>query len=276
MRCIGNKGLGLAGAALVALFTVGCDRLASGPGAEQREANYIAGQNYALQGQRDKAIGSFEQAVLVNPSNAAAHLALGDLFYGQHQFINAAYHYGRYLELLSRRGQKPDLSAVDSLRNCEMQIAVKFSRELSHQQNDQEIEALNRKIAERESLIRHLQAELLQRSATPFTPPDTRAQTPAPMPTPTPEVPPAVSSASPPSSSRSSVAATPRTAPASNRPTPSTSTSTSARGRVHVVRAGENPSAIARRYGISVHALLAANPGVNPRRMSVGAVLRVP
>lgn len=269
MRCIRNNLLGLAGAAFLALLTGGCDRLTTGPGAEQREANYIAGQNFALQGQREKAIDSFEQAVLVNPSNAAAHLALGDLFYGQHQFINAAYHYGRYLELLSRRGQKPDLSAADSLRNCEMQIAVKFSRELSHQQNDQEIEALNRKIAERETLIRHLQAELLQRSTTNPTPLDTRARSSVP------ETPVPIPSADPPPT-RTAVAPPSRTTSTPTRPSSSTPSPTSTRSRTHVVRAGENPSAIARRYGISVNALLAANPGVNPRRMPVGTVLRLP
>jgi hypothetical protein len=124
------------------------------------------GQNFAIQGQKEKAIASFEQAVLANPSNASAHLALGDLYYGQLEFIDAAYHYHRYVQLMERRGQRPDISAGDNLRNCEMQMAIKFSRELSRQQNDLEIENLRRQITEKEGTIQQLRSELLQRSPT--------------------------------------------------------------------------------------------------------------
>jgi LysM repeat protein len=43
-----------------------------------------------------------------------------------------------------------------------------------------------------------------------------------------------------------------------------------------VVRAGENPASIARKYGISVAALLAANPRVVPTRLVVGQTLNLP
>ena len=254
----------------------GCDRLGGGPGAEQREANYISGQNFAMQGQKDKAIASFEQAVLVNPSNASAHLALGDLYYGQYEFINAAYHYSRYLQLMERRAQKADITAADNLRNCEMQLAVKFSKELKRDQTDLETEALRRQIAEKESLIQRLQAELLVRS------PTNGASATAPQ-----------VSASEPSSNPAPVTSTANPSPVGPGASPVTPAQTTAArveparvpvtaekprptGRTHVVRSGDTPSVIARRYGVPVKALMAANPGLNPTRMKVGSVVKVP
>jgi LysM repeat protein len=42
------------------------------------------------------------------------------------------------------------------------------------------------------------------------------------------------------------------------------------------VRAGENLSVIAQRYGVGLNALVAANPGLSPRRLMPGVTLRVP
>lgn len=44
----------------------------------------------------------------------------------------------------------------------------------------------------------------------------------------------------------------------------------------HTVKAGEDMGGIAYRYGISVPALMAANPDVNPNLMSIGTVLIIP
>ena len=44
----------------------------------------------------------------------------------------------------------------------------------------------------------------------------------------------------------------------------------------HVVRAGESYWSIARRHGISVNDLENANPGTDPRRLSIGATIRIP
>ena len=255
------------------LWLTGCDRLGGGPGSEQRETSFVEGQNFAIQGQKEKAIASFEQAVLANPSNASAHLALGDLYYGQLEFIDAAYHYHRYVQLMERRGQRPDISAGDNLRNCEMQLAIKFSRELSRQQNDLEIENLRRQITEKEGTIQQLRGELLQRSPTnqvaiaagggtssrpPTADPNTVSRPGTPSPSGTVE--PVVSGGS------------------TNRPAPSGTAERTrpASGKSHAVRSGETPSIIARKYGITVKALMAANPGVSPNRLKVGTVLKLP
>jgi tetratricopeptide (TPR) repeat protein len=48
------------------------------------------------------------------------------------------------------------------------------------------------------------------------------------------------------------------------------------RPRTHVVRERETLSSIARAYGIKLAALLAANPGVEPRRLKAGQVIQLP
>ena len=44
----------------------------------------------------------------------------------------------------------------------------------------------------------------------------------------------------------------------------------------HAVQRGETLEGIARRYGLSVQVLRAANPGLEPRRMQAGTTIRVP
>ena len=47
-------------------------------------------------------------------------------------------------------------------------------------------------------------------------------------------------------------------------------------GRTHTVRSGENLTVIARRYDVTLNALMAANPRLSPRRLLPGAELLVP
>ena len=63
-----------------------------------------------------------------------------------------------------------------------------------------------------------------------------------------------------------------------NLPAPNLSQmgSASSSVRSHKVAAGDTPSSIARRYRIKVAALLAANPGLNPKRMRIDQHLSIP
>ena len=51
---------------------------------------------------------------------------------------------------------------------------------------------------------------------------------------------------------------------------------TDSAARTHIVKTGETPASIARRYGVSLSSLLAANPGLEPKRMRVGQTVKVP
>jgi LysM repeat protein len=42
------------------------------------------------------------------------------------------------------------------------------------------------------------------------------------------------------------------------------------------VKTGETPSLIARKYGVKLEALMAANPNLDPHRLRVGQTLKIP
>jgi LysM repeat protein len=46
--------------------------------------------------------------------------------------------------------------------------------------------------------------------------------------------------------------------------------------KAHSVKANETPTSIAKKYGVSVTALMAANPGVEARRLRIGQSLNLP
>ena len=46
--------------------------------------------------------------------------------------------------------------------------------------------------------------------------------------------------------------------------------------RKHKVKSGENPSIIARKYGVPLSKFLAANPGLNPAKIQIGQELKIP
>ena len=79
--------------------------------------------------------------------------------------------------------------------------------------------------------------------------------------------------------------ATPATAasPAAPSPTEAAATSTPAPAatppagsQTYTVQAGDIPETIAAKFGITVEALLAANPGINPTNLQIGQVLIIP
>ena len=62
----------------------------------------------------------------------------------------------------------------------------------------------------------------------------------------------------------------------SPRPTPAIQKPPVASPRTHTVAAGETPASIARKAGVSLNALLAANPGLQPTHLRVGDVIKLP
>jgi len=63
---------------------------------------------------------------------------------------------------------------------------------------------------------------------------------------------------------------TPAPNPNANRP------ANPAAPRTHTVASGETEAAIARKFGIKLSSLRAANPGVNPNKLHVGQELNIP
>lgn len=63
---------------------------------------------------------------------------------------------------------------------------------------------------------------------------------------------------------------------AAPEPTPSPSAASGGSGRVHVVRSGETPWAIAQKHGVTVDALMKANGINDPRRLRIDMTLKIP
>ncbi len=239
------------------LLAAGCDLLNRTTGDEEREPHFVRGLNWQIQGQTEKAIESFTHSLQSNPNSAAAHLALGDLHYKQTKnFIVAAHHYTEYLRLKSAR--QPgfrDQGVEDLFKNCELQIAAKYADSVGRREQQTTVDSLRVRVAvledENRTLRKMAGIEALRVTATnppPFFPPQTNAP------------------------------------PAANRPGPVAETvrrsanpvTAAPTARTHKVAANETPSGIARRYGISTKALLAANPGLKPNQMRVGQVINLP
>jgi LysM repeat protein len=62
----------------------------------------------------------------------------------------------------------------------------------------------------------------------------------------------------------------------SQRVAPVTNRQTTAASRTYVIRNGDTVTSIARKYGVKLDALLAANPGIEPRHLRVGKTLNIP
>lgn len=61
-----------------------------------------------------------------------------------------------------------------------------------------------------------------------------------------------------------------------NTPEPPPTSTPSSLGQTYVVEAGDIPVTIAEKFGITLEALLAANPDIDPRGLQVGQVLIIP
>jgi LysM repeat protein len=240
---------------LVGLPLSGC--LPSGPKDEEKEQFFLAGKSRVSTLDFKGAVESFEKAVEVNPKSAPAHFELGWL-YDQKESDPAAaiYHYERYLRLSPNSGKEEMVKT--RILACKQQLAQTVSLGPVTEKQQRELEQL---AEERQRLREDLEkwrayATRLQNATS-----QASAGSPAPR-----AVQPPVSGQSPasgasPSNSVSSV--WPPIAPATS-------------SRTHIVKAGETPTIIARKYGVRVQALMTANPKLDPRRLQVGQALTIP
>jgi tetratricopeptide (TPR) repeat protein len=242
-------------ACVVALGLVlgGCDPSGSSPQDEMKEPHYVLGQSRVNAMDFEGAIDAFEQSLEVNPHSAQAHFQLAMLYEQKESNPAAAiYHYQQYLKYNPKAGNA-DL-ITQRIEACKQQLAANvmlLPSSSSAQQQIQQLIDTNRRLQEQINWWQTQYTNLL--NAARLNPPVSVSQNnPAPQPNP----PPArrVAAESGGESSRAAAA----------------------RSRTHVVTRGETAMAIARRYGVKLSALQAANPGVNLGKIRVGQVLNLP
>jgi LysM repeat protein len=246
--------------ALCGVFLSGCLPSLTSQLEEEREPHFQEGKTRVNALDYKGAIESFEKALDVNPRSGSAHFEMAWLLDQKEPNPAAAiYHYDKYLELRPKAENVATVRARILACKQELTKSVSLGPVTQSLQNDFErLNDANKKLREDlenwRSYALHLQALTNQLLSAPRPTPVTAAS-----------VPPTAATAPP--------AATPVAFnTGGSRPAPTVQAGT----RTHTVKPGETPVAIARRYGVRVDALMAANPRVDARRMQVGQALNIP
>ena len=241
-------------AAALGVILSGCGQRANRVADEEREPYYLKGQEYLRQLNHEDAIKAFHQALEINPRSSAAHKELG-ILYEKHENDPAAaiYHYRRFLKLNPNSPIANDIS--DRVAGCQIDLVEEMKDSGANERRRQEMADLKDKLTHltrQFEKVRH-ENDVLRNRLRNINP---RLANVTPPPTPT-----------QPAGPKKSL--TPKTKTRPHKPE-------SASPRQHKVELNENPTKIARKYAIPLQRLLAATPGLNPRRIQVGQMLKIP
>jgi len=233
---------------------------------EEKEPHFVLGQSRVNAMDYRGAIDAFEQSLEANPRSAAAHYQLAVLYENQVQVSDPAaaiYHYKCYLKLNPNAANATLIQ--QHIDGCKRQLAQDVMGLPSSSAAQQQLEKLVEQNRDLQQQLDRLQdvvkqwnvyyaSELAARSNSPPQNVSVAPQNPGPTPDALPAQPAQPADSAP-------------AKPAPAKP---------ARSRTHTVVAGETAAAIARKSGIKLSALGAANPGVNLARIRAGQVLNLP
>jgi tetratricopeptide (TPR) repeat protein len=232
-------------------FLGACTPAAEGTREEQKNPFYIAGKERVQAMDYAGAVESFEKSLQQNPRSVLAHFELG-LIYEQHlgDYAAALYHYGKALKL--RPAGYPAETIHQRIPACRQELLKADSLTLvTHPSALREMEKLREENQELRRQIGELKAALASGSG-----------------------PLGVSGAT---NHEQGATNRPGSASAASPEGQSTPNSTGTdRVRYHTVRPGDTMASISRAQNIRMEALLAANPGVDPKRLKIGQTIKVP
>lgn len=247
------------------LLVGGCNPTGPGPSDEQKEPHYLAGKERVSTLDYKGAIESFDKALQVNPSSAAAHFELACLYDTKEPDPAAAiYHYEHFLQL---RADAPNADLAKArILICKQALASsvmlgpvtdKVQRQL------EQVTEENKVLKEENKRLREDMEKWSAYVARLQTMTNSAAAAPA------------LSSQVVQTSSPDPGIGTGSTR-RSNSVVSTSSQSSAPSGRTHAVKSGETPSLIARKYGVKLEALMTANPGLDVHRLRVGQTLKIP
>ena len=253
------------GLALVLLLSClagsGCSRRPETSLDEQKNSNYQAGKERLSALDYKGAVVSFERALEDNPRSALAHYELGVLF-DQHEndYAAALYHYNKALQL--KKSGYPCENIKQRIPACRQELIKEDSLAVINPSVLRETERLREENQALRKQIELLQAHVAGR----------------------PVAGPALGSAANPtrlvggsSAGLTNLAGGGSALLSGDRARGAGAPPGSGRtGRTHAIKAGETAASIARTYQVKLPVLLAANPGVEPRRLRVGQTLNIP
>lgn len=236
----------------------GCFPYQDGASDPEQNRHFQAGKSLVNSLDFAGAAESFEKALESNPRSPATHFELGVLFYQHlHDYAAAIFHFERYLRY------QPDAPHAENVRQfinvCKQELAKtvslgpvadKIFRDLDglRQENDR----LRRQVETLGIQLKHATQQPAQPASSPQ---------------------PALAGGATP---RTGSASDSVRLPAGNGNPAANPGPAPARARTHVIQRGDTLAALARQYRVRLSALEAANPGVVPKRLQVGQVIRIP
>ena len=253
-------------AAMLLSFAGGCSPADSNQEDEEKEPHFVLGNDKFNEMDYQAAVDAFRDALEVNPRSAEAHYRLAQLFDTKLPDPAAAiYHYQEYLRL-DPQAENPDIIR-QRISTCKQQLAADVLPLPSAPATMKQLEDLTENNRQLQQKVDDLTDKLKQWNVY------YNSQLAAAKNNPTP-APNAVAAEVP----AQSVSQTPEdmTVPVNPVPAKISGTPRPPRGHTHVVSGGETMASIARKCGVSLSALEAANPGVSPKKIRVGQSLNLP
>jgi LysM repeat protein len=241
-RIVSSAGIVCLGAALS-----GCEPSGSSVADDEKEPHFVLGQNRVNAMDYAGAVEAFEESLEVNPHSAPAHYQLAMLYSEKESNPAAAiYHYQQYLRF---DPQAPNADIVNQhINTCKQQLATDVLQLPSSPAAQQQLQQLADKNRELQDEVDKWRAYYAAQMAA------VKTNQPA--------------AAGDVASSATAAVSSPATAVTAAPP--------AGKPRTHIVAAGETPAAIARKESVSLNALLAANPGLNPKKLRVGQPVNLP
>ena len=228
---------------------------------EEKEPHFVLGKSRINAMDYQGAVEAFEESLEVNPHSAAAHFELGWLYDEKESDPAAAiYHYQQYLKLNPSAGNTEVIK--QRIESCKQELAADVLPLPSTPAAQKQITRLIEQNQQLQDEVNKWRAYFASQSAA--------KNQPSTVPNPMAAQSSANSGSPPPDHNASPVS------DGSSQDHPVHSAPAKSILGTHTVVAGETAVRIARRYGISLDALLAANPGLEPRRMRVGQILNIP
>jgi len=247
--------------ALALIGVCGCDPAAQSQADEEKEPHFLAGKTRVNTLDYEGAIECFEKALEANPQSGSAHFELAwDHDQKESDPSAAIYHYQHYLKLRPATG-KADM-VKQRILACKQELARTVSLGPVSEKIQRDLDMLtqeNKRLTDENKKLR----EDLDK----WTAYASRLQT---------------LTNNNQASARSAPATVAASAPliaysASVSTNFAKSNAISANAaHSHSVKAGETPSSIAKRYGVRLECLMAANPRLDARRLHVGQTLAIP
>ena len=243
---------------LASLMVSGCWPSPQGQSEEEKETHFLEGRSRVNAMDYQGAVESFERALESNSQSASAHFELGWLLdQKQPDPAAAIYHYEKYLKL--RPGAHDAENVKERILACKQELARTVSLGPISEKQQRDLE----KLAEENKRLTEQNKQLTEDLAKWRAYAEGR--------------PPAQSNgagAAP--AVRTSGLEEPGAITSSNAPTAGHTGALATAARTHVVKPGETLTMIARKCGVKVEALMAANPRVEARRLRPGQTLNVP